>query len=100
MITFIAHFTVPPANASAFEELLTYVATMSNTEPGVVYYGFAESIDEPGFYSVVEVYRDQGAIDSHGQSTWVTESVPKFLGLIEGSPTIKQYVSRGVAAGC
>ena len=46
MITFIAHFTVPPTNAAAFEELLTYVATMSNTEPGVVYYGFARSVDE------------------------------------------------------
>ena len=93
MITFIAHFTVPPANASAFEELLTYVSTLSNTEPGVVYYGFARSVDEADTYSVVEVYRDQKAVDSHGRSSWVTESVPTFLGLIEGDPQIKQYVS-------
>jgi quinol monooxygenase YgiN len=98
MITFIAHFTVPPTNAAAFEELLTYVATMSNTEPGVVYYGFARSVDEADTYSVVEVYHDHDAVASHGHTDWVTESVPRFLGLIEGLPQIKQYVSPGAAA--
>jgi quinol monooxygenase YgiN len=96
MITFIAHFTVPPTNAAAFEELLRYVATMSNTEPGVVYYGFARSVDDADMYSVVEVYQDHDAVASHGQTTWVTESVPTFLGLIEGMPQIKQYVSAEV----
>jgi quinol monooxygenase YgiN len=98
MITFIAHFTVPPSNALAFEELLTYVATMSNTESGVVYYGFAKSVDEADTYSVVEVYRDQGAVTAHGLTDWVNDSVPRFLGLIEGMPQIKQYVSPGAAA--
>jgi quinol monooxygenase YgiN len=92
MITFIAHFTVSPENTAAFEELLTHVVSMSNTEPGVVYYGFARSVDDPDTYSVVEVYRDQEAVTAHGQTTWVTDSVPKFLGLINGRPQIKQYV--------
>jgi quinol monooxygenase YgiN len=95
MITFIAHFTVPSQNASAFEELLTYVCSMSNSEPGVVYYGFAKSVDEADKYAVVEVYRDQEAVAAHGQNEWVTGSVPKFLGLIEGMPQIKQYVGAG-----
>ena len=30
-------------------------------EPGVVYYGFAKSVDEPDTYVVVEVYRDEAA---------------------------------------
>jgi|ERR1700761_8236013 quinol monooxygenase YgiN len=92
MITFIAHFKVPASNTSAFEELLTHVVTMSNNEPGVVYYGFARSVDDAETYSVVEVYRDQDAVASHGQTAWVLDSVPKFLGLIEGMPDIKQYV--------
>ena len=62
MITFIAFFRVPPENAAAFEELLRYVVTMSNTEPGVVYYGFARSVDAADTYSVVEVYQDQDAV--------------------------------------
>jgi quinol monooxygenase YgiN len=92
MITFIAHFSVPPENTAAFEELLTHVVAMSNTEPGVVYYGFARSVDDADTYSVVEVYRDQEAVTAHGQTAWVTDSVPKFLGLIDGMPQIRQYV--------
>jgi quinol monooxygenase YgiN len=95
MITFIAHFTVPPSNTAAFEELLTYVVTMSNSEPGVVYYGLARSVDEADSYSVVEVYRDQDAVESHGQTEWVVDSVPKFLSLIDGLPHIKQYIGAG-----
>jgi quinol monooxygenase YgiN len=95
MITFIAHLHVPPENAQAFEDLMTHVASMSNDEPGVVYYGFAKSVDEPDTYAVVEVYRDQAACTSHGQTAWVTESVPKSLVLIDGMPRLAQYVSSG-----
>jgi quinol monooxygenase YgiN len=95
MITFIAHFKVPPDNAAAFEELLTYVSEMSNSESGVLYYGFAKSVDEADTYVVVEVYRDQDAVVAHGQTDWVTGSVPKFLVLIEGMPQIRQYVGAG-----
>lgn len=97
MITFIANFTVPAQNASAFEKLLDHVATMSNSEPGVVYYGFAKSVDDAANYVVVEVYRDQDAVSSHGQADWVTGSVPQFLSLIDGVPQIKQYVGPGTA---
>jgi quinol monooxygenase YgiN len=97
MITFIAHFTVAPENAVAFEELLDHVATMSNTEPGVVYYGVAHSVEDATKYSVVEVYRDHEAVAAHGQTAWVAESVPQFLSLIDGLPEIGQYVSPGTA---
>lgn len=97
MITFIAHFTVAPENAAAFEELLDHVVTMSNTEPGVVYYGVAQSVEDATRYSVVEVYRDHEAVATHGQTAWVTESVPQFLNLIDGLPEIGQYVSPGTA---
>ena len=96
MITFIAHLNVPAHNAAAFEELMTYVADMTTTnEPGVAYYGFAKSIDEPDVYVVVEIYRDQAACISHGDTEWVRESVPKSLALTEGMPRLSQYVSPG-----
>jgi len=98
MITFIAHFTVAPENAAAFEELLDHVVTMSNTEPGVVFYGMAQSVEDPTTYSVVEVYRDQEAVAAHGQTAWLTESVAQFLSLIDGLPDIRQYVSPGTVA--
>jgi quinol monooxygenase YgiN len=68
MITFIVHLDVPPENAAAFEELMTYVAATSlEREPGVVHYAFAKSVDDPQTYVVVEVYRDQAACDAHGR---------------------------------
>jgi len=37
-------------------------------------------------------------VAAHGRTDWVNDSVPRFLGLIEGMPQIKQYVSPGAAA--
>jgi quinol monooxygenase YgiN len=96
MITFIAHVRVKPESARAFETLMTYVADMTHThEPGVAYYEFAKSVDEPDTYVVVEVYRDTDSHAAHMASAWVQESLPRSARLIEGKPTIKQYVTPG-----
>lgn len=96
MITFIVHLQVPSHNARAFEELMTYVSkTTLENEPGVIYYGLAESVDEAGTYVAVEVYRDQAAVAAHGDTLWVRDSVPKMLQLVDGMPQLKQYVSPG-----
>jgi quinol monooxygenase YgiN len=96
MITFIAHLRVKPQNAAAFEALMTHVATMTHqNEPGVAYYEWVKSVDEPDTYLVVEVYRDAAAQASHMATAWVTESLPKSAALIEGLPHIRQYVSGG-----
>jgi quinol monooxygenase YgiN len=96
MITFVATMRVPTENARAFETLMTHVAAMTNQrEPGVAYYGFAKSVDDPDSYVVVEVYRDQAACAAHGETEWVRESIPVYLSLIDGLPQIVQYVSPG-----
>jgi quinol monooxygenase YgiN len=96
LITFIVHLQVPPDNAEAFEELMTYVAAMSNEhEPGVVYYAFAKSVEDADTYVAIEIYQDQEAVAAHGDTEWVRESVPQSLRLIEGMPCIAQYVSAG-----
>lgn len=98
MITFIAHLRVPPENAAAFEELLAHVRKMTHEhEPGVAYYEFARSVDEPDTYVVVEVYRDAEVQAAHMATAWVTESLPRSMQLIEGKPHIRQYVSEGSA---
>jgi quinol monooxygenase YgiN len=96
MITFIAHIRVRPENAAAFEAIMTYVTAKTREhEPGVAYYGFAKSVNEPNTYVVVEVYRDQAAQAAHMETDWVKESIPKSLRVTEGMPDIKQYVSPG-----
>jgi quinol monooxygenase YgiN len=96
MITFIAHLRVKPENAAAFEALMTQVRDKTReNEPGVAYYDFARSTEDPNLYLVVEVYRDATAHAEHMETVWVSESLPKSSRLIEGRLDIKQYVSPG-----
>jgi quinol monooxygenase YgiN len=98
MITFITHVNVRPENAAAFEALLTHVRELTRQhEPGVAYYDFGKSVDEPDTYMVIEVYRDAGAHAAHMHAAWVTESIPQSRRLAEGKFNIKQYVTSGVA---
>lgn len=94
MITFIAHLRVKPENAEAFTALMAEVVRLTHEhEPGVVYYEFAASADEPDTFVVVEVYRDAQVHAAHMATRWVKESLPKTAALIEGRPHIRQYVS-------
>jgi quinol monooxygenase YgiN len=96
MITFIVHARVKPENAPAFEALMTHVAAMTHEhEPGVRYYEFAKSVEQPDTYVMVEAYQNRQVHAAHMASRWVIEAIPKSLGLMEGKPDIKQYVSRG-----
>jgi quinol monooxygenase YgiN len=97
MITFIAHLKVRPENGPSFEALVTHVRDMTRRhEPGVAYYDFGKSVDEPDTYVVIEVYRDASAHTAHMKTDWVTASIPQSRRLVEGKFDIKQYVSPGV----
>ena len=97
MITFITHLRVSRANADAFEALLTDMCVkVRENEPGVLYYNFAKSVNDPDTYVVIEVYRDEAAHSAHMETEWVKSSIPKSTLLIEnGKYDIKQYVSSG-----
>ncbi len=96
MITFIAHLKVRAENAAAIEALLAHVAEQTRAhEPGVAWYDFAKSVDEPDTYVVIEAYRDVAAQAAHMAQPWVRDSLPKSAALIDGPPHIRQYVSPG-----
>jgi quinol monooxygenase YgiN len=96
VITFIVHVQVRRENAPAYEALMTHVAAMSREhEPGVAYYEFARSVEDPDTYVVIEVYRNVEAHAAHMVSDWVREAMPVSARLIEGKPHIRQYVSPG-----
>jgi quinol monooxygenase YgiN len=96
VITFIGHLRVRPENGPALEALLTHVRDLTRAnEPGVAYYDFARSADEPDTYMVVEVYRDAAAHAAHMETAWVKDSIPRSRALIEGGFDIRQYVAPG-----
>ena len=91
----IARMRVSPANAPAYEALLSQVAEKSLSEPGVSYYAWSQSVDDPGTYLVIEVYRDAAAHAAHMASGWVREALPQSIALVDGGFDIGQYVSGG-----
>ena len=96
MITMVARMRVSPANAPAYEELMTHVRDMTlRHEPGVPYYAWAKSADEPDTYVVIEVYANAEVHAAHMASPWVTESLPQSKALVDGGFDIRQYVSDG-----
>lgn len=96
MITFITRVRVRQENVPAYEALMTNVRDLTRAnEPGVAYYDFGQSADEPDIYFVVEVYRDAAAHASHMEAPWVKDAIPQTRPLIEGGFDIKQYVSLG-----
>ena len=96
MITMVARMQVRPEKAPAYEELLNHVRDMTlQNEPGVPYYAWAKSADEPDVYVVIEVYRDAAVHAAHMASPWVTESLPQSKALVDGGFEIRQYVSDG-----
>jgi quinol monooxygenase YgiN len=96
MITMIARMRVLPENAAAYEGQMDYVTEMTlKNEPGVIYYAWSRSANEPDIYLVVEVYQDEKVHAGHMASEWVTNSIPKTRGLVDGKFDIKQYVTPG-----
>ena len=95
MITFITHMRVRPENVAAFETVIADMcAKVLENEPGVVYYGFARSVDDPDTYVVIEIYRDEAALLAHGETDYLKASVSATSRLIEGENyDIHQYVS-------
>ena len=94
MITMVARMRVSSQNAAAYEALMTEVTAMTlANEPGVPYYAWAKSADEPDTYVVIEVYRDSEVHAAHMASPWVVESLPKSKALVDGGFDIQQYVS-------
>lgn len=98
MITFITHSRVSSENAAAFEAVIfDMCAKVRENEPGVVYYDFARSVDDPDTYVVIEVYRDEAALLAHAETDYFKASVSQASRLIESGKKydIKQYVSDG-----
>ena len=99
MIAFITHSRVSPENAAAFEAVIEDMcAKVRENEPGVIYYGFARSVDDPDTYVVIEIYRDEAAVRAHAETDYLKASVSQTSPLIEsGRYDIKQYVCGGDA---
>ena len=75
MIGLIAKLKVQPGQGAAFEAAFKPLSDIVNSdvEPGNVLYKLCKSRADPDTYVVMELYRDQAAVDEHPKTQHFTE---------------------------
>lgn len=64
-------------------------AAVRKNEPGNLVYEFFKSRDEADTYLVMEIYKDQTALEAHGKSEHFTTLGAKMGPAMAGRPTLK-----------
>jgi quinol monooxygenase YgiN len=59
---------VPPGQVEALRPHMRRVIAASRAEAGCIFYTLAEDMAEPGLIRAFEVYRDDAALKTHGES--------------------------------
>jgi quinol monooxygenase YgiN len=54
-----------PSRREDVRELMLATQASARSEPGCLYYAFAETLDDPGHFVVVQRWRDRAALDQH-----------------------------------
>jgi quinol monooxygenase YgiN len=95
MITMITHMRVREKNARAFEaQLAEMTRNVRACEPGAVHYELFRSADDTETYVVIEIYRDEAAVEAHRNTDYLRASIDKTAPLVEeGRFDTKRYVS-------
>ena len=80
MIGLIAKLKVQEGKGPAFETAFKPLSDIVNSdvEPGNVLYKLCKSRSDPNTYVVMELYRDQAAVDEHPKTAHFTELFPKL----------------------
>ena len=55
---------------------------MLEREPGTLFYEVGQSRDDPETYRVVEIFRDQEAVDLHNRSEWLAQAMDGIRSLL------------------
>jgi len=95
MIGLIARLKVQPGKGAEFEALFKTLAakvTSDANEPGNLLYQLTKSRSDPNEYVVLELYRDQAAVDAHPKTAHFTEIFPKIGALLQPGPPQFEFV--------
>jgi quinol monooxygenase YgiN len=63
-------------------QLMRSTQARAREQPGCVSYTFAETLDDPGHFVVVQRWRDQAALDEHYRSQAFADYQAKVRGLL------------------
>jgi quinol monooxygenase YgiN len=89
VLAVIAKLKVVAGKESEFERVMLELAKdVRANEPGNKMYTLTKS--EAGEYLMLELYEDEAALATHGQTAHFKAAGPKFAGLMAGRPEIQQ----------
>ena len=72
-------------------ELMRETQARVREQPGCVSYAFAESLEDPGHFVVVEQWRDQPALDAHFRSTAFADYQARIGGWLVRSSELRVH---------
>jgi quinol monooxygenase YgiN len=90
MIAVIATLRIQDGKAEQFEALFRdLVSQVRSNESGNVAYQLCRSRTEPNTYKVLEIYRDEQALEAHSASEHFRAAVPGWGSALAGRPEIE-----------
>ena len=94
MIGLIAKLKVQPGKAQEFEAAFKPLAEIVNSdaEPGALLYQLCKSRTDPNTYVVMEMYKDQAAIEAHRTTPHFTKYFPMVGAFLEPGPPEFEFV--------
>ncbi len=94
MIGLIAKLKVQPGKGAAFEAAFKPLSDIVNSdvEPGALVYKLCKSRQDPDTYVVMELYRDQAAVDEHPKTKHFTELWPTLAPLLQPGPPDFEFI--------
>ena len=94
MIGLIAKLKVQEGKGPQFEAAFRPLAAKvtSDEEPGNLLYRLCKSRQDPNTYVVMELYRDQAAVDEHAKTKHFTELFPALRDCMVPGPPDFEFV--------
>ena len=94
MIGLIAKLKIQEGKGPEFETGFRVLAARvtSDDEPGNLLYKLCKSRSDPNTYVVMELYRDQAAVDEHPKTKHFTELFPPLRELMQPGPPDFEFI--------
>jgi len=90
MIAILATMRVLDGKGEAFEAVFNGLAAkVRANEPGCLLYQLTRSRKEPNTYKIMELYKDQAALDQHAGSEYFKAGFPEMRATLDGKADIE-----------
>lgn len=91
MIKIVCHMKVMAEKVDDFKAVAKEIVEKSSAESGNISYTLNQNIKNPQELTMIEVWKDQTAINEHNTSEHFTRILPQMVAMCEAAPAIHLY---------